>query len=32
MLGAHVVRVHDVAAMRDIARVMDVVVAERPAE
>jgi dihydropteroate synthase len=32
MFGAHVVRVHDVAAMRDIARVMDVIVAERPAE
>jgi dihydropteroate synthase len=32
LFGAHVVRVHDVAAMRDIARVMDVIVAERPAE
>lgn len=30
--GAHMVRVHDVAEMRDIARVMDAVVAWRPAE
>jgi dihydropteroate synthase len=32
MFGAHAVRVHDVAAMRDLVRVMDVIVAERPAE
>ncbi len=32
MLGAHVVRVHDVAEMRDISRVADAIVAERPLE
>jgi len=32
VFGAHMVRVHDVAAMRDIARVMDVLVAGRPVE
>jgi dihydropteroate synthase len=28
LLGAHIVRVHDVAAMRDVARVVDMVLAE----
>jgi dihydropteroate synthase len=32
VFGAHMVRVHDVGAMRDIARVMDVIVAGRPVE
>ncbi len=30
VFGAHMVRVHDVAAMRDLARVMDVIIAGRP--
>jgi len=30
VFGAHVVRVHDVAAMRDVSRIMDAIVAERP--
>jgi dihydropteroate synthase len=30
VFGAHMVRVHDVAAMRDLARVMDVIVGGRP--
>ena len=30
--GAHMVRVHDVAAMRDVARVIDALVCERPIE
>jgi len=32
VFGAHVVRVHDVGPMRDIARVMDAIVAGRPVE
>jgi dihydropteroate synthase len=32
VFGAHMVRVHDVAAMRDLARVMDVIFAGRPVE
>ena len=30
VFGAHMVRAHDVAAMRDLARVMDVIIAGRP--
>jgi dihydropteroate synthase len=32
IFGAHIVRVHDVAAMRDVSRVTDAIVAERPVE
>jgi dihydropteroate synthase len=32
VLGAHIVRVHDVAAMRQVADMIDAIVAERPGE
>jgi dihydropteroate synthase len=32
VLGAHIVRVHDVAAMRDVVRMTDAIVGERPSE
>jgi dihydropteroate synthase len=32
LAGAHIVRVHDVAPMRDIARVTDALIGERPVE
>jgi dihydropteroate synthase len=32
IFGAHIVRVHDVAAMRDVARVADSIMSERAVE
>jgi dihydropteroate synthase len=32
IFGAHIVRVHDVAAMREIADVTDAIISERPTE
>ena len=32
MFGAHIVRVHDVAAMRDVAQIIDSICSERPEE
>jgi dihydropteroate synthase len=32
LAGAHIVRVHDVAPMRDVARVIDALIGERPVE